>query len=602
MNQTELNDFIHFFDQKDYVKNLWKNEWVVVYKLKRTKTEEGYKDNICFYSCLVNEKRKQDHKKYTWISGLDSGKLGNILTYKVPLKLIDKIKNFLFSKLLSKIYIHNYLWNSEQLEKRNTKIFKIKNYIFKIFQRLGACQFKTIKEYQRFPETGIENLIHVRFFNHYPSYIEISQKFCHYFNLYEDRKNNLFLSSDESGNPIEVVKISNDSDEMQEVRIKKKYLNEFLYVKNMWLCVQFDHLRWIAQILKNQINEDCTKGDCIYSLHSGRAGYEDEKTFIRFLGVKFIKYKEVKYLWNESKPYYEEFSFIDSNGEEKLFTCEENKLANFYEKNPDAPRYLTPIAFRKDVLRKYYDDSSKYSVRDGSLTCENCWSMPIDVQDNRVTVYLGDLSRLPYREQKYWRSFNTIEKARMSQKAWERDMECKWDVPTDQPDFLFRDAYSEFNENWHRKYGWYFFTPLSSDDKHCFNSLRVPLSEEQSEFDVQILNLVKAFLEPINIKKIKEVFPASYKKEDKTIDVLEKWFLSKNIQLNDMFKFLRKLQRLRSKGSAHIKGSEYNKTLDFFKNFKEIKTPDSKKEIFYAILTRCIRTINTLKKYFLNEQ
>ena len=174
--------------------------------------------------------------------------------------------------------------------------------------------------------------------------------------------------------------------------------------------------------------------NCTYSLNSGNTG---EESFTILMGKKFIKYKAAKFLWYESERKYEEFTFIDENGEEKLSTCEKDKLANFYGKNKDSPNYLTPISFRKDVLKKYYDKPNQYSVGDGYLSCEGFWSMEIDIMDNRISVFLGDLSKLPYEEQKYWRSYNITETARISRLNWERSFEGKF-KETDRPGFLLQ--------------------------------------------------------------------------------------------------------------------------------------------------------------------
>ena len=339
----------------------------------------------------------------------------------------------------------------------------------------------------------------------------------------------------------------------------------------------------------------------LYSLNGGDAGLGEINFFTRFCGRKFIGYKNVKFLCNEQEKKYEEFSFIDENGEEKLFTCESNKLANFYGKNKDSPNYLTPISFRKEVLKKYYDKPNQYSVGDGWLKCKGFWSTQIDVQDNRVMVFLGDLSKLPYEEQKYWRSYNVTEQAKISRVNWERSFEGKF-TETDRPDFFFKKSYTEFNKKWDEKYSWSFFKPLSEKDKHCFDSLRIPLDEEQSEFDTQIQYLTKLFIDSIDVTKFKEAFPTEYKKDDKTIDILDQFFKSQNMRVDKMIEFLKKLQRLRSWGPAHTKeDQDYKKILNYFKQFEGVKNPNSKIEIFSEILIRCVWTINFLTNYFLNK-
>ena len=607
MNKKEFDDFIHFSDQKNHVNScLWNEGWITIYQ-KKDSEKNGYRDDICFYPCLVSKEKKNEtqHRGSGWIHSIDSGRPG-IIEYDKPLNFIGHIKNKLFSPFLRKIYRSNFLWTPEQLKKQDTRAFKIKNFLYNRLYFLTKYKTEMVKKYVRFYEDGIEPLIHIRCFElgNYPSYIEISEEFRHYFNLYEQthesHKNKVFLSADENSNPVEVIKIIEKDCKDIEVKIKKKYLNEFLYVKKMWLCIQFDNRRWItASELGQKIRESfCSKcGDYLYSLNSGNIGYGDE-TFINFRGRKFIPYKNIDFLHYEPEKKYQEFSFIDKNGEEKSWTCEEDKLANFFGKNPEAPNYLTPVSFNKDVLKKYYDKPRQYSVEDGHLKCAGAWMMEVDIQDERVVVFLGDLSKLPYPEQNHWKSCNITERAKISKVNFERSFECKW-TETDRPDFLFKKYYETFNKKWKEKYGWSFFKPLSDEDKYCFDALRVPLNEEQSEFDSQVMSLVKVFIESINTEEMKKGLSKECIENKNSIGILNIFLQSKSIKNVQIIEFLTKLQKLRSTGSAHRKGSNYEKTLSYFKKFKGVQDPESKAQIFFQIIVRCIWTINSLKRWFL---
>ena len=612
MNEKEFNEFIYFSDQKNYIRNcLWNEEWITVYQRKDL-IKNGYKDDICFYSCLVSEEKKDRLYKDpgNWIHCMGSGKPG-IIEYDKSLNFIGRIKQKLFSTFLNKFYMSNYLWTPEQLKKRSTRAFKIKHFLYHILQFLTKYKTQRVKEYKRFNEEGIEPLIHIRCFElgNYASYIEISEEFRHYFNLYEkheNRKNKIFLSADESSNHIEVIKIIDNNDKNREVKIKKKYLNEFLYVKKMWLCVQFDNRRWVAPALKQEITESfCSRdGGFLYSLNSGNIDYKDKETCIRFIGRKFIQYKSIDFLHYKKEEKYEEFSFIDEKGEEKSWTCERDKLANFFGKNLEAPHYLTPVSFNKDVLKKYYDKPKQYSLRDSYLDCAGAWGMEVDIQDERVVVFLGDLSKLPYLEQNYWKSYNITERAKISKANFERSLECKW-TETDRPDFFFKKHYKAFNKKWKEKYDWLFFKPLSDEDKYCFDALRVPLNEEQSEFDHQIMYLVKCFIESINTKEIKKEFLKEYEQNSQSIDTLRMLLklkgIEKVIESVQMIEFLKNLQKLRSKGSAHRKSEDYEKVLNYFKKLKDGQKTESKIQIFSQILVRCVWTINSLKHLFLSS-
>ena len=50
---------------------------------------------------------------------------------------------------------------------------------------------------------------------------------------------------------------------------------------------------------------------------------------------------------------------FDNDGRELTFTSDEERLSNYFGKNPNAPNYLTPVYFSPEVLNKYYGDPSR---------------------------------------------------------------------------------------------------------------------------------------------------------------------------------------------------------------------------------------------------
>ena len=312
MNKEEFNNFIKFADQKDYIeKKLGKEEWITVYQSKEQE-ENGYKSRGCFYSCFVSEekKKKDNREDSSWIMPMVFGGGPEVVEYDEPLSFIDRVKQSISHKFFHEFKTNLWgipLYKMKKLnrEKEGNKNkfylgakYKVKKVLFKKTKNLLEYEPKKTKKYYRFDEEGIEPLVHIRHFdNSYPSYIEISEEFRHYFNLYEDRDKNIFLSFDESGIPIEVIKIVDDNGK-REVQIKKKYINEFLFVKEMWLCVQFDHLRRFKEAFVEPVNKSFQSedGNYIYSLNSRN---EDKQFSTRFRGRKFIGSKAVKFLWYE---------------------------------------------------------------------------------------------------------------------------------------------------------------------------------------------------------------------------------------------------------------------------------------------------------------
>ena len=138
---------------------------------------------------------------------------------------------------------------------------------------------------------------------------------------------------------------------------------------------------------------------------------------------------------------------MDENGDEIAYTSDPKALANFFDANPNEPHYLTPVHFRKQVLDKYYQQPSKYSVEDSLLHCGRLWVMAIDNQhDDKVCVWLGDLGRdLPYQERLHWRAHNIPPSGSMSEIFYKRQILAR-NVDSDRPDFLFKVRYHELKE------------------------------------------------------------------------------------------------------------------------------------------------------------
>jgi len=133
------------------------------------------------------------------------------------------------------------------------------------------------------------------------------------------------------------------------------------------------------------------------------------------------------------------------------------------------------------------------------------------------------------------------------------------------------------------------FKPLAQKDEYYFKIIRVPLTNDQREFDEQVLALTKVFIDSLNEKELARGI--AQKENAKGLDKLETFLEHNDGYSAPMMEFLRKLQALRSACSAHRKGDSYEKLKPFF----EI---DEKGliEVLEDILSKCVRTLNTLDK------
>jgi len=459
---------------------------------------------------------------------------------------------------------------------------------------------KEIGTYSRCSEDGVEPLAIRRSFSSMKEgYWEILEEFRYYFNLYEDRVNKKYVFIDENGDDEDVVLISDT-----EVKIKAKQIKIFLAVKKMCLALFFDFNRFSEKTIEQLGIKEChdnKKGeDFVYSIgarnwtHSG----DEIKSQGFLMGKKLIfgleNFKPTC-LDKTGKVYLDFIIGIDDNGKEILHTCDESKLANYFGKNPGSPQFITPILFKKEVLGKYYSQPEKYTVEDGLVSC-GMWSLRIDNNHSDfIMAFLGDLGHLPHKEQMHWRSCNLATKGKMSHVAWKRGFEAQFADP-EQSDLFFKYKFEIFQKKWEKEYGWKLFLPLNKDDFHHLKTLRIPLTNEQKEFDEQVLSLTKIFIDSLNEKELGQCI-GSEKHNLKGIDKFEAFILAKGIKFKGMIEFLRNLQEIRSSGVAHRKGTKYKKVAKYF----SIGEKDLSK-VFDDILIRCIWALNSLENHLLKDK
>lgn len=107
-------------------------------------------------------------------------------------------------------------------------------------------------KYLRFGSNeGIEPLIIIRNFHGVKNdYIEISEEFRLFHNLYHDLGNNRYIKIDNDGNETTIIEMSKTS-----VKVRVKEIKQFLAIKKMFLSVQFD-LREHSKLSKEELSLD----------------------------------------------------------------------------------------------------------------------------------------------------------------------------------------------------------------------------------------------------------------------------------------------------------------------------------------------------------
>jgi len=227
MDDIRLTNF-----SKNVRENLGKTEWITVFEFLENNDEI---DNGAYYCALIaNDKVAEKLKKHDWDLHIGNGKPGFITTY---------------------------------------------------------AEGKEITEYYRFSEEGIEPLVYWRRFSgKAQSYLEISEEFRLYFDLFEENKGNddkLFIYTNDDGDEDEVIRIT-----INKVQIKLKYIKEFLAVKKMHLAIYFEAMRFLPETM-DKLNispiDEITEGDnYIYSLCVREMPRGDTSSQGWLLGKKLI--------------------------------------------------------------------------------------------------------------------------------------------------------------------------------------------------------------------------------------------------------------------------------------------------------------------------
>lgn len=444
-----------------------------------------------------------------------------------------------------------------------------------------------------YADDGIEPLVYWRSFSgKRKSYLELSEGFRLYFNLFEkieDADKKVFIYTSDDGDEDEVAKISEN-----KVEIKLKFIKKFLSAKQMHLAIYFTAMRFQDKTIEElglQEVDDLKKGDnytfslCVRNLDLG-----DKKSQGWVLGKKLIAGHPTSIWKRKADEKFEKFIIgVDENGEE--ITCSCNTL---YQSSHG---FLTPVFFKREVLKKYYDDPDIYSVEDGYVKRESFWGLKAMLNSREhVIIWLGDLKALPYKEQNHWKSFNLTPSTRkISYADFTRDIECNFADP-EHPEFYFKYKFELFQEAWHKQFGWYLFKPLSTGDMHHMKSLHIPTTNGQKEFDDQVSSITKIMIDSLNEKELEKDLTIN-KKNPRGIDKFEAFSVAKRFSAPKMIEFFRNLQALRSSSVAHRKSDNYKKVKKVFGiDDKELQI------VFENILIKCIWTLNTLENRFLSKE
>lgn len=271
-----------------------------------------------------------------------------------------------------------------------------------------------------------EYTVAIRYFKgEYPPVVEINPELIWYGNLLPT--DNGYI--DEETNEIKLIKQDN------EIKIKRDYLKDYLAAKKKICVIAFDNRRFVNDIINVSLdNYKKQEENFAYYICIGKDDFDEYKYYSSIIGKVLIEPYETplhdhyRYFFPEKEEYHEFIIGINKkSGEPILNTCNEKKLSNFFGANKGEPHFLTPVFFSKDVLDRYSNNPDQYNVADDHIAYLNIWSIPFTVnKDSTVSVWLGDLGRIPYKEQKYWSVFNIKPKGEVNKDFIDRQLNNVW--------------------------------------------------------------------------------------------------------------------------------------------------------------------------------
>ena len=418
------------------------------------------------------------------------------------------------------------------------------------------CEVSGEIKYLRYGvENGVEPLvIHVGGYHPVDPWVEISEEFRLFHYLYHrDGKTDKYFRIDEGKEEVLVATVKPN-----HVQIRLKEILQWLLLKEMSLSIQFRCWE------RSEHSPEELELDRAGLQYGGRKAWEilhrDELTCWRHsygelrggsdyqVDSKLEVKRIIKPVPISHERRYVEF-IINTHGDE--YSCDPDK-----GEKADLAWELTPVHFCKQVLDKYYNEPSKYTVKDSIVSCRVWGSLQIDNHHpDKVCVFLGDLGRhLPYTEQLHWKSHNIIPEGGVSE-TFGRRMILGESANSDQPDILFKQSYEQLQEACNECLGWQLLKPLSPGDAHRLQCMRIPTANEESHFKDLVSDLTSILIETLNEKCLKNLIPNDQQKDIKRgIGRLEYVLNSQEIaETEKHITFLRCLWDLRTtRSSSHL--------------------------------------------------
>ena len=381
-----------------------------------------------------------------------------------------------------------------------------------------------------------------------PNTSEIVQSFALYHNLSFDPDRNAYVNL--AGDKI--VRISHMC-----MHVRETELHDYLAARKLVLVLYYDHYRWrdvsTAEVLgKTKSEMSASAEDFTYCIES----YPVEgRAFSRFLGKKIIR--------PSCEPLHEDYAYaLDGPKNYETYALMENnkRVEKSCDMDSGSRWYLTRIYFDKKVLSKYHN-SRLYTVRNSIVYYLDSWCLRFGENEELIYAWLGDLGQIPHAEQIHWKLHNEMPRGGLVRSFERGELLGAFEDNRSKSDVLL-DLRSDTNANFERCFGFRLFNELPIGNESV--NLHDLAAGDEREFDEQILNMTKIFVESINKEYLRCNITGS--KPTKSIKMLERFLTDSGFARNNaqnVTKVFAMIQEVRS-GAAHQRDERYKNQLKHF--------------------------------------
>lgn len=439
------------------------------------------------------------------------------------------------------------------------------------------------------------------FFGVVPDVVNISEDFRYLMRLWLDNKSGNYYQIREDGDKELVVRVTGARIEIRTSVLKRylaaRQLDAVMYIDSK-VSADFDgELSALSYLDVDVISAE--RLTCL-SRYVWRGSSQRSRVWTRLLAKRILEHpsREKCGIWPwdgiEADEYPEFIIGENDSGEAVSWTCSPEILRSDYGKDPDAPHYFTPVYFKPEVLKRYYEDDG-CEVRDGYLSCGSQWGVSLDNGClDYVSVFLGDIGRdIPQSHWNHWKAYNIPPVGGMSRSAILRSY-FNHSVASDNPEHRFKRAYRNLQDKWEGAWGWRLHRKGEGLDAGVLTRLHIPVNESEAEFRAQWLNLALVMVDLLNQKcLIQEMSKVS---GERGIDRLSRFLESNEYEYAERdVSLLRKVQQMRSRFIAHSSGAQGRENLQ-----KELGDC-SYREYYIEVINEITQMLLDLKRFAMSR-